>query len=120
MGADPAWFGGRLRELREAAGLTQQQLADKVGCKWLAVSRWERGVREPGWGQVLAICEALDVSADEFRKPPAEREAAGPGRPRKDGEADAEAIPTEEKKGGTPQVPSDEKLAGTKRNRGRE
>jgi transcriptional regulator with XRE-family HTH domain len=85
MGADAAWFGGRLRELREAAGLTQQQLADKVGCKWLAVSRWERGVREPGWGQVLAICEALDVSADEFRRPPAEREAAGPGpgRPRK-------------------------------------
>lgn len=33
----------RLREFREAAGLTQQQLADKVGAHWITISKLERG-----------------------------------------------------------------------------
>jgi transcriptional regulator with XRE-family HTH domain len=77
------WLGGRLRELREAAGLTQQQVADAVGCSWQAVSRWERDKREPGWSQVIALCAALGVSCEAFQTPPAEREPAGPGRPPK-------------------------------------
>jgi transcriptional regulator with XRE-family HTH domain len=87
--AEAAWFGGRLRELREAAGLTQQQLADRVGCSWEAVSRWERSVREPGWSQILALAAALGVECTAFTEPPAEREPTGPGRPAK-GEAKEE------------------------------
>lgn len=108
MATDAAWFGGRLRELREAAGLTQQQLAERVGCRWLAVSRWERGEREPGWGQVNALCEALGVSCEEFRRPPAEREPAGPGRPRRGAPSGSTAAPPPEgapaKQGGTPKA----------------
>jgi transcriptional regulator with XRE-family HTH domain len=82
--ANPEWFGARLRELREAAGLTQQQLADKVGCTWQTVSRWERGQAEPGWTQILAISESLNISCEEFRKEPAEREPSKAGRPPKE------------------------------------
>jgi len=34
-----------LRDLRAAAGLTQQALADRLGVKRLTVSQWEQGRR---------------------------------------------------------------------------
>lgn len=37
-----------IRALRKALGLTQRQLADKVGVHESAVSQWERGARKPG------------------------------------------------------------------------
>jgi transcriptional regulator with XRE-family HTH domain len=81
--ADPAWFAARLREMRESAGLTQEQLADRAGVKRDAVARWEAGKREPGWSSVLALCQALGVSCEAFTKEPAPREGAAPGRPPK-------------------------------------
>jgi transcriptional regulator with XRE-family HTH domain len=82
--ASAAWFAGRLRELREAAGWTQDQLAERVGVKREAVARWEAGKREPGWSNVLALAEALGVDCTAFTQAPARRTAAGPGRPRKE------------------------------------
>jgi transcriptional regulator with XRE-family HTH domain len=87
---DAERFGPRLRSLREAAGLTQQQLADLVGVKWESVSRWERGTREPSWGNVLALGKALGVPCTAFQveegaqasEAPAESHRK-PGRPRK-------------------------------------
>jgi transcriptional regulator with XRE-family HTH domain len=77
------WFPGRLRELREAAGLTQAQLAEKVGVGRDAVARWEAGVREPGWSYVLALGEALGVDCTAFTVKPEDAPPHGPGRPRK-------------------------------------
>ena len=39
-------FGGRLRRLREAAGLTQEELASKAGPTAKAISALERGERK--------------------------------------------------------------------------
>ena len=36
-----------LRSLREAAGLSQQELADAMGVTRAAISHWETGVRSP-------------------------------------------------------------------------
>jgi transcriptional regulator with XRE-family HTH domain len=77
------WFPGRLRELREGAGLTQAQLAEKVGVGRDAVARWEAGVREPGWSYVLALAEALGVDCTAFTVKPEDTPPHGPGRPRK-------------------------------------
>jgi transcriptional regulator with XRE-family HTH domain len=82
--ASAASFAGRLRELREAAGLTQGELAERVGVIREAVARWEAGRREPGWSNVLALAEALGVDCTAFTQAPAEREPARPGRPRKE------------------------------------
>jgi transcriptional regulator with XRE-family HTH domain len=61
--------------------MTQQALSDKVGCTWEAVSRWERGQREPGWSQIQALADALGVSCDAFRVPPGDGEPTRMGRP---------------------------------------
>src|SRR5262245_58188235 len=80
---EAAWFGARLRELREQAGLTQEQLAERCGVKWEAVSRWERGTREPSWSNVIALSKSLRVECTAFLQEPVPRPLAGPGRPRK-------------------------------------
>jgi transcriptional regulator with XRE-family HTH domain len=75
-----AWFGGRLRELREQQQLTQSQLAGKAGMNKDALARLERGERSPTWETVVALTEALSVSPEAFLQEPAAREPTGPGR----------------------------------------
>jgi transcriptional regulator with XRE-family HTH domain len=77
------WFAGRLRELREEAGLTREELAEKAGLKPGGVRDIEQGKRVPGWETVLALCGALGCSCEEFRREPAERPEPRRGRPRK-------------------------------------
>src|SRR5262245_61511166 len=84
------WFAGRLRELRCEAGLTQEQLAEKVGVKRGAIARWESGTREPSWSNVVALARALGVECTAFLQEPATAAPARPGRPRKPTAEDAE------------------------------
>jgi len=81
--ADAAWFGGRLRELREKAGLTQQELADQSGLTREGVAQLETGRRKPAWATVLSVCQALGVTCEEFTKEPAEAPKRTAGRPSK-------------------------------------
>ena len=55
-----------IRELREARGWTQLQLAYKLGVTPATVSNWERGVFEPKAGQLRALARAFGVSMDEI------------------------------------------------------
>jgi transcriptional regulator with XRE-family HTH domain len=77
------WFAGRLRELREARGWTQQQLADASGVTASTVRCIEQGWNKPAWDTVLALCQALAVRPDAFTQAPADRPPPRPGRPRK-------------------------------------
>ena len=74
-------FGERLREFRKEKGMSSKQLADASGLSERAIIKWERGEREPGWFNVLALCGALGVDCSAFAV------AAGPrpgcGRARK-------------------------------------
>ncbi|HEY7425026.1 MAG TPA: helix-turn-helix transcriptional regulator [Gemmataceae bacterium] len=88
---NPEWFAGRLRELREAAGFTQQQLADKAGLTREGVAQLETERREPSWRTVVSLCQALGVSCEAFLKEPASGHKPGPGRPRKITKTMAEA-----------------------------
>jgi transcriptional regulator with XRE-family HTH domain len=92
---EAAWFAGRLKELREARGWTQQVLAEKSGVSQRAISHIEQGRNEPGWSTIIALGKALGVSCDEFLKEPQPRDAAGPGRPKK---ADDEPEPEQPKR----------------------
>jgi transcriptional regulator with XRE-family HTH domain len=59
--------------LGEAAGLTQQQLADRAGLARVGVAQLETGHRKPAWDTVVALCRALGVGAHEFLKKPGSR-----------------------------------------------
>jgi transcriptional regulator with XRE-family HTH domain len=88
------WFAGRLRELREASGMTQKQLAEASGLKEGGIRDLEQGRRGPSWETVLALAKALSVDCLAFTTPPA-AEAAAPrprGRPRKGSIVEADSL----------------------------
>ena len=63
----PSPFGIRLRELREAKGLTLQQVADTVGCSKAYV--WELEMREgqrPTAERLNAIGKLLGVTVEDL------------------------------------------------------
>ena len=63
-----------IRDRRLALGLTQQQLADKLGITDKAVSKWERGISCPDITLLRRLADALAVSVSELLG--GEREAA--------------------------------------------
>lgn len=58
-------IGATARAAREAMGLTQAQVAERVNLVPLVYSRLERGKMLPSVPTLLRICDALDISADE-------------------------------------------------------
>jgi transcriptional regulator with XRE-family HTH domain len=59
-----------IREWREKLGLTQDQLAGRLGTTKASISRWENKKRGPTLNVVAAIAEALDRPiTDLFRHP---------------------------------------------------
>ena len=57
---------GVLRRYRDAAGLSQQQLADSVGIAKSYISSLELGYRAPNLNQLVKIAQALDVRPGEL------------------------------------------------------
>lgn len=77
-------FAARLRELREARGWTQQELAGRAGLSPISVTRYEGGGRVPDFDAVLALAAALEVECTAFcEKPAARHRKRRPGRPPK-------------------------------------
>lgn len=54
----------RIRECREAAGLTVTQLADRLSVTPSAVCQWESGLTVPSVNKLPAIASALGCTID--------------------------------------------------------
>lgn len=59
-------FSKNLQELRTSRGLSQEQLADKIGVSRQAIGAWESGKTMPEIDKVAQICKVFEVSADEL------------------------------------------------------
>jgi len=59
-------FREQLRDARTSAGLSQEDLAKKMGWDQTYVSKIERGVRRVDVVELIAICEVLGVEPNEF------------------------------------------------------
>lgn len=59
-------LGGRLRALREAKGLTQQQLSDLLGKSIETISNFERGKTLPSLVTLEQMARVLKVSMSDF------------------------------------------------------
>lgn len=51
---------------RKSLGMTQKQLAEKIGMSDKSVSKWERGICLPDVSVYLELCEILGISLNEF------------------------------------------------------
>ncbi len=56
----------RIAHFRKVAGLTQQQLADKVGSHWITISKLERGVNGLSVDWMERLAEPLGVKPHEL------------------------------------------------------
>ncbi len=59
-------FGERLKQLREAAGMSQPVLATKCKLSVWTLRGWEQGKREPSWRHLLDVASVLGVDPREF------------------------------------------------------
>jgi transcriptional regulator with XRE-family HTH domain len=57
-------FRERIRQAREAQGLTGEALGAQLGVSKATISHWEKGRYEPGIEQLRGLCNVLKVSAD--------------------------------------------------------
>jgi predicted ATPase/DNA-binding CsgD family transcriptional regulator/transcriptional regulator with XRE-family HTH domain len=56
----------RLKHARYQLGLTQAELAEKVGTTFETVSRWERGIKVPGAYYRRKLCDVFGKTAEEL------------------------------------------------------
>jgi transcriptional regulator with XRE-family HTH domain len=63
---DQLILGDALRALRKGAGMTQEQLAERLGVDPTFVGRLERGQRGAHWRTIRRILTALDASVSDF------------------------------------------------------
>ncbi len=54
----------RIQQLRKAKGISQEELADRIGVSRQAVSKWEGGQSTPDMEKVLLLCDYFEVTAD--------------------------------------------------------
>ena len=64
----------RLREHRERLGLSQEELAERVGCHANTIRRWELGYREPKSSDIQKLCEVLGCTESELLNGTAKQE----------------------------------------------
>lgn len=58
-------FGSRLRQARKIAGLTQGELAERVGLKsYNPITQYERGINDPSLPTLFRLATALNVKTD--------------------------------------------------------
>lgn len=59
-------IGRYIADKRKALGLTQKQVADKLGMSDKSVSKWERGICLPDVSIYITLCDILGISINEF------------------------------------------------------
>lgn len=72
-----AAIGSRMRARRHWAGMTLQQVAEKVAVRWQQIQKYESGLCDPPSGTLIRIALALQTTPDGLL-------LARPGRPGSD------------------------------------
>lgn len=58
------YFGEKLKALRIEKGLTQQQIAEKIGLVKGSISAYEQSAKYPSIDVLIKLCDLFGVSAD--------------------------------------------------------
>lgn len=74
-------FGSMIAALRKEQGMTQLELAEKMGVTDKAVSKWERDLSFPDVSSIPKLAEILHVSVDELMQGKADAKETPGGKP---------------------------------------
>ena len=58
--------GQYIKRARQKAGMTQAQLAEKLGIPYQSIGQWDRDVRNPKLDTLKRIADALNISIQEL------------------------------------------------------
>lgn len=61
-------IGNNIRMVRKATGISQTELANRVGSDKSAISRYENGMQKPSLDTLMRVADALDVDPAAFLK----------------------------------------------------
>lgn len=76
-------FPARLKELRENAGIKQEELAERSGVPKGTIRNLEQGRRKPNLETAQKLAVALGVDCTAFLEEPTTEVVKSPGRPRR-------------------------------------
>lgn len=74
--------GALISVLRRKVGLTQAELAEKLGISYQAVSSWERGASMPDIGKLVDLARALNTTVDHLLTGENEETTEQPAEPK--------------------------------------
>lgn len=72
----------RIYKFRRKSGLSQEQLAEKVGVSRQAISKWESGASTPELEKLLALSACFNITLDELVKDEAGEQKANETQPK--------------------------------------
>ena len=56
----------RIQYLRKTKGMSQEELADRMGVSRQAVSKWETGASDPSTSNLLTLAKLFNTTAEEL------------------------------------------------------
>lgn len=66
MKKEQSFFGKQLRKIMAEKGITQKELAEKLGVFQTMISHWLTGIKNPTISSVKKLADALEVSVSYF------------------------------------------------------
>ena len=60
------YVGSKIKDYRKSFGLSQEELAKKIGVGKTTISNYEVGIRSPKKPQMIKLSEVFDIAIDDF------------------------------------------------------
>ena len=58
--------GEKIKKIRKMAGMTQEELAEKMNVSRQTISKWEKEISSPDLESAIALCELFEISLDDL------------------------------------------------------
>lgn len=59
-------MGEKIKKLREAAGMSQKDLAAQIGVDTSSISLWEHGKTNPSYANICKLAQALNCNPGDL------------------------------------------------------